>query len=50
MWSLRVSIEKAVALPSDGEAKDEPEQKKQKQEGDDTMEIPTVAFARCLDS
>ena len=50
MWSLRVPMEKAVVLPADGEAKEEPEQKKQKQEGDDAKEIPTVTFAQCLDS
>ncbi len=45
-WSLRVPMEKAEVIPTE----DEPELKKQKSEGDDTKEIPTVTFAQCLDS
>ena len=47
IWSLRVPMEKAEVLPI---TKEEPEQKKQKQEGDENKEISTVTFSQCLDS
>lgn len=50
MWSLRVPMDKAeviAASSSNDEMKDEPEQKKLKQEG---KAIPTVTFAQCVDS
>lgn len=50
IWSLRVPMEKAEVLPAEPEMKEEPEQKKQKQDGEDNKEIPTVTFAQCLDS
>jgi len=45
MLSLRIPMEKAEVIP-----KEEPEQKKQKQDGDDNKEIPTVTISQCLDS
>lgn len=50
IWSLRIPMEKAEVLPTDPELKEEPEQKRQKQEGEDNKEIPTVTFSQCLDS
>jgi len=50
IWSLRVPMEKAEVLPTEPEMKEEPELKKQKQDGEDNKEIPTVTFAQCLDS
>jgi ubiquitin carboxyl-terminal hydrolase 5/13 len=50
IWSLRVPMEKAEVLSIDPESKEEPEQKKQKQEGEDNKDIPTVTFSQCLDS
>ena len=50
IWSLRVPMEKAEVLPSDSELKEEPEQKKQKQDGEVKKEIPTITFSQCLDA
>eukprot|EP00535_Pseudo-nitzschia_heimii_P007119 CAMPEP_0197174194 /NCGR_PEP_ID=MMETSP1423-20130617/821_1 /TAXON_ID=476441 /ORGANISM="Pseudo-nitzschia heimii, Strain UNC1101" /LENGTH=814 /DNA_ID=CAMNT_0042623097 /DNA_START=147 /DNA_END=2591 /DNA_ORIENTATION=- len=48
--SLRVPMDKAELFCTEPDSKDEPEQKKQKQEGEDNKEIPTVTFSNCIDS
>ena len=48
--SLRVPMEKAELQCTELDSKQEPEQKKQKQEGEDNKEIPTVTFSHCIDS
>jgi ubiquitin carboxyl-terminal hydrolase 5/13 len=46
IWSLRLPMDKTVVLPTH----EEPEQKKQRQDGEEEKAIPTVKFSDCLDT
>lgn len=49
VWSLRVPMDKAEVLPTQGN--DEPEQKKPKHEGEEAENVvPTISFATCVES